>query len=184
MQLPLLGGLGRPRSPVGREGAPIGEVSNRSQQTALLPRPGSWNPQAQPQSERARALSRGWGEWGRRAWPSSLPAFRGALFAAQGLPEAPRERELPNTLSSSKEWKGLFPNHAVSLCFPRGVQVRVSDTGWGSTAGSACTEHPRAVVPAVKLLPTRKESRRLAGACAGIAKRTVSFCLPSISPPP
>lgn len=102
----------------------------------------------------------------------------------KGLPEAPRERELPNTLSSSKEWKGLFPNHAVSLCFPRGVQVRVSDTGWGSTAGSACTEHPRAVVPAVKLLPTRKESRRLAGACAGIAKRTVSFCLPSISPPP
>lgn len=142
MQLPLLGGLGRPRSPVGREGAPIGEVSNRSQQTALLPRPGSWNPQAQPQSEGARALSRGRGEWGRRVWPSSLPAVRGALFAAQGLPEAPRERELPNTLSSRKERKGLFPNPAVSLCFPRGVQVRVGDTCWGSTGRLASPRAP------------------------------------------
>ena len=175
MQLPLLGGLGRPRSPVAGEGAPIGEVSNRSQQTALLPRPGSWNPQAQPQSEGARALSRGRGEWGRRVWPSSLPAVRGALFAAQGLPEAPRERELPNTLSSRKERKGLFPNPAVSLCFPRGVQVRVGPRlDRASSGGSTCREASP---------DPRGKSHRSAGACAGTAKRTVSFYLPSISPP-
>lgn len=122
MQLPLLGGLGRPRSPVGREGAPIGEVSNRSQQTALLPRPGSWNPQAQPQSERARALSRGWGEWGRRAWPSSLPAFRGALFAAQGAPGGPEgERATEHALLQQRVEGTLPESRCVPLLSSRGA---------------------------------------------------------------
>lgn len=49
-------GLGRPGRPWGREGAPLGEVSNWSQQTALLSRHGSSEPLARPQSEGALTL--------------------------------------------------------------------------------------------------------------------------------
>lgn len=72
-------------------------------------------------------------------FPTGRP---GGSVCRQGLPEARRERELPNTLSSRKEWKGLFPNPAVSLCFPRGVQVWVGDTDWGSTGHLASPPAP------------------------------------------
>lgn len=113
----LLEGLGRPRSPGWRKGAPLGEVSNRSQQTALLPRPGSWDPQPQPQSEGARALLGGQGEWGGGVWPRSQPAIRGSV-CRHGFPEAPKgKRAAERALVSGRGWKELVLDPAVSFGF-------------------------------------------------------------------
>lgn len=122
---PLGGGLGQPPSPGGREGTPLGEVSNRNQQTALLLRPGSWEPQAQPQSEGHGELLGGRGVGGNAEGvlgrvPSPL---HWVLYAAHWFLEAPKcDRATEYALFSRKGWKGLTLDPAVSLCFPRWVQ--------------------------------------------------------------
>lgn len=157
-RLPLLEGLGRPRSPGGREGAPLGEVSSRSQQTALLPRPGSWESQPQPPSEGARALMGGPGEWGGGAWPDSQPAIRGSVCRHGFLEALKGERAAGRALLSGRGSKGLVLDPAVSLCFLHSVQSSCRRhrvwRRWRSClpAAPACIEAPRALAPAAPLL--------------------------------
>lgn len=120
---PLLGGLCRPPIPGGREGEPLGEVSNRSQQTALLPRPGSWEPQAQPRSGEARAFLGGRGKWGGVLGRVPSPA-PGALYAAQWFLEALKcERAAtfssPGEIGKDWSWIQLCPSAFLAGCMIR-----------------------------------------------------------------
>lgn len=112
---PLLGGLGQPPSPGGREGTPLGEVSNRNQQTALLLRPGSWEPQAQPQSE---GLELSWEGWGNAEGVlGQIPSpLQWVLYAAHWFLEAPKcDRATEYALFSGRGRKGLALDPAASL---------------------------------------------------------------------
>lgn len=180
--LPLLGGLGRPRSPAGREGAPLGEVSNRSQQTALLPRPGSWKPQAQPQSEGAGDLLGGRGEGGGGAWPVSQPAVRGSVCRPWALGGPKGERAARHALFSRRGWKGLVLNPTVSLCFPHRVQGACRKHRFGLRWQSCLPAGPGRPSGHSTCRDTspdpQRRSRLSAGDCAGTAsvlRERVSF---------
>lgn len=119
---PLLEGLGHPPSLGGRAGAPLAEVSNQNQQTALLPRPGSWEPQAQPQSERARVLLKRVGGKGKGCLARFPSNCMGLCMAPTGSRRPRSAKATEHALFSGRGWNGLVLDPASFLCFHRWVE--------------------------------------------------------------
>lgn len=119
---PLLEGLGRPPRLGRRAGVPLGEVSNENQQTALLPRPGSWEPQAQPQSERARVLLKQEGGKGKGCLASFPSNCMGLCMAPTGSRRPRSAKATEHALFSERGWYRLVLDPASFLYFHRWVE--------------------------------------------------------------
>lgn len=189
-QLPLYEAWRSP-SPRVLEGAPLDEVSNRSQQTALLPRPGSWKPQGRPlwrepalswaEGSRGRGAVREDGSEGALGWVPSLAPRTLCCLLAPGGPEVQencRERS-PGKVGKDWSWIPQCP-----YVFFAGCRMHVRDTSWCSV-GPLASPQPL-LEPTLLLTPSECLASELVTVAAMLVGQENSFlpALPQIPTPP